>query len=104
MSFAIQVFLSFDIHYDEEAAYTEKTEYLLGRDILAAPVLKKGALSRSVYLPEDSWTHMFTGREYGGGTHLVEAPIGLPPVFIRTDSARFAELMKAVRTAGGWRN
>lgn len=73
-------------HYDEEKAYTEKTEYLLGRDILVAPVLKEGALSRTVYLPDDEWVHYFTGVAYRGGEHVVEANIGQPPVFIRKKS------------------
>lgn len=32
-------------HYDEAEAYTEKTEYLLGRDLLVAPVYEEGAKS-----------------------------------------------------------
>ena len=73
-------------HYDEDPAYTERTEYLLGRDILVAPVLKKGADSREVWLPEDRWIHLFTGEEFRGGTHTVPAPVGTPPVFVRADS------------------
>lgn len=76
-------------HYDEEKSYTEKTEYLLGRDILVAPVLKKGAVSRRVWLPEDEWVHAFTGDEFGGGTYNVDAPIGTPPVFVRKRSDSF---------------
>ncbi|MBQ1396842.1 MAG: alpha-glucosidase [Eubacterium sp.] len=73
-------------HYDEPAAYGEVTEYLLGRDLLVAPVLKPGAESRSVYLPADSWKHVFTGEYYEGGTFEVAAPIGQPAVFIRRGS------------------
>jgi len=74
-------------HYDEEACCKEKTEYLLGRDILVAPVYKEGATSREVYLPGGKWIHFFTGREYAPGTNTVEAPIGSPPVFVRYDSS-----------------
>ena len=35
-------------HYDEAEAYTEKTEYLLGRDLLVAPVYEEGAKSRTI--------------------------------------------------------
>lgn len=73
-------------HYDEEAAYVEKTEYLLGRDILVAPILKPAAASRRVWLPEDRWIHLFTQQEYGGGSYTIDAPVGTPPVFIRKDS------------------
>lgn len=74
---------------DEDAAYDEKSEYLLGRDILAAPVLKEGATQRQVYLPEGSWLHLFTGQEYSGGNFNIEAPIGKPPVFLRKEKAEY---------------
>ena len=70
-------------HYDEPEAYTESYEYLLGRDILVAPVIAKGARTREVYLPEDTWIHLPTGREYRGGHYTLEAPLGEPPVFRR---------------------
>lgn len=73
-------------HYDEDWAYTEKSEYLLGRDILVAPILKKGAEKRTVRLPEDRWIHIFTGEEFEGGQYEVYAPVGTPPVFIRYES------------------
>ncbi|MCR4709568.1 MAG: alpha-glucosidase [Clostridiales bacterium] len=73
-------------HYDEEKAYTETTEYLLGRDMLVAPVLKEGRKEREVWLPEDDWVHIFTKNEYHGGDYTIEAPFGYPPVFIRKNS------------------
>lgn len=80
-------------HYDEKDAYTEKTEYLLGRDILVAPVYKEGETQRECYLPNDKWVHLFTKKEYDGGKLTVDAAIGEPPVFIRKDSERFEELI-----------
>lgn len=80
-------------HYDEEPLYTEKTEYLLGRDILVAPVLREGAVSRTCRLPQDLWVHLFTGEEYGGGVVEIQAPVGQPPVFVRKGSAHFEELI-----------
>ena len=80
-------------HYDEAELRTEKTEYLLGRDILVAPVLKEGAQSRSCILPKDRWVHLFTGKEYSGGTVEIQAPLGQPPVFIRKSGTGFEELM-----------
>ena len=84
-------------HYDEEALYTEKTEYLLGRDILVAPVLQEGAVSRNCLLPKDRWVHLFTGEEYGGGSVEIQAPLGKPPVFVRKDSESFEELMEITK-------
>lgn len=73
-------------HYDEEPCYTEKTEYLLGRDILVAPVYKEGETKRQVYLPDDEWLHIFTKESYKGGEYDICAGIGCPPVFIRKNS------------------
>ena len=50
-------------HYDEKPAYTEKTEYLLGRDLLVAPVYEEGTKKRQVYLPKDVWVHLFDGTD-----------------------------------------
>ncbi len=84
-------------HYDEDKAYTETTEYLLGRDLLVAPVYKEGATSREVYLPGDQWIGLFDGKEYTGGKTMVDAPIGQPPVFVRKDSTDFEMLMKVAK-------
>lgn len=75
------------VHYPEDrAAYHIQTEYLFGRELLVAPVLEKEVCKWQVYLPQDSWVHLWTGVEFGGGEHLVDAPIGYPPVFYRKES------------------
>ena len=72
--------------YDEPRAYLETSEYLLGDDLLVAPITENGAVSRQVYLPDDQWVDAYTGTEYGGGTMNVSAPIGRIPVFVRSQS------------------
>lgn len=73
-------------YYANARDFTECYEYLLGRDILVAPVLEKGAKDRTVYLPQDHWVHLWSGTEYAGGNHRVAAPLGKPPVFCRMES------------------
>lgn len=85
-------------HYDEPRAYREAYEYLLGRDILVAPVIREKVYSRTVYLPNDDWVHLFTGKKYQGGIITVPAPIGLPPVFIRDTSQWKESLLSAIRS------
>ena len=80
-------------YYDEKEAYEECFEYLLGRDILVAPVIKAGADSREVYLPNDEWVHLWSGKEYGGGKATVAAPIGEIPVFIRKSAQNVLEIL-----------
>lgn len=49
-----------------------------------APVLERGATTREVYLPPDTWFHVWTGERFEGpDTVEIEAPIGSPPVFSR---------------------
>ena len=73
-------------YYDEPRAYDELHEYLLGRDILVAPVIEEDAVTREVYLPADTWIHAPTGKEYQGGVYIVDAPVGSLPVFYRKDA------------------
>jgi sulfoquinovosidase len=75
------------MHYPEETrARRLKYQYLYGRDLLVAPVVKKGARRWKVYLPEDKWTGFWDGALYGGGIVEVKAPLGRPPVFYRSHS------------------
>lgn len=73
------------LHYpDDPRARDVHDQYLLGPDLLVAPIVTRGATSRSVYLPEGEWFHVFTGERYEGGRdHMIDAPIGSPPVFSR---------------------
>lgn len=75
------------MHYeDDQEAYDIRYQYLYGKDILVAPVYNKGELIKEVYLPEDIWIHTWTGKEYRGGHHKIEVPIGYPAVFYRKSS------------------
>ena len=84
-------------HYNEDRAYTEKTEYLLGADMLVAPIYREKAKFRAVYLPNDTWVHLFSGKEYKGGIVEIESEIGAPPVFVKKDSEYFDELMAVAK-------
>jgi alpha-glucosidase len=67
---------------DDPETYDLSDQYMLGDELLVAPVLAEGAGSRTVYLPAGTWYHVWTGEEHEGGRSIeVEAPIGSPPVF-----------------------
>jgi alpha-glucosidase (family GH31 glycosyl hydrolase) len=73
--------LVFD-YQDDMSTYDKDFHFMLGRQILTAPVLKKTD-KWDVYLPKGNWIHYWTGRRYGGGrTVTVDAPLyskaGLP--------------------------
>ncbi len=84
-------------HYDDRALADCFDEFLLGPDLLVAPVWKRFANARTVTLPDDEWIHLFTGKAYGGGTHRVRAPLGRPPVFYRKGSPDAALFRNAVQ-------
>jgi len=78
-------------HYEnDEASFHSKDQFLFGRDLLVAPVIQEGAVSRLVHLPageaNEEWTALWSGERYRAGDHVVEAPLGRPPVFWRVGS------------------
>ncbi len=91
------------MHYpDEVRARRLKYQYLYGRDLLVAPVIKKGARRWKVYLPDDRWTGFWDSQAYGkrgGGIVEVGAPLGKPPVFYRTGSS-WTDTFTAAAAAG----
>lgn len=84
------------MHYEQdEQAYDIAYQYLLGRDLLVAPIHEEGATTWQVYLPEDEWVELWTGKKYTGGNVTVDGSLGCPPVFYRvasTWSKLFAEI------------
>ncbi|SIS74129.1 glycoside hydrolase family 31 protein [Alicyclobacillus vulcanalis] len=73
---------------DDPATYNLDDEFLVGTDLLVAPVLKPDFTCRAVYLPEGEWIDYDTHARYRGGQHvLVEAPLERIPVFVRAGSA-----------------
>jgi alpha-glucosidase (family GH31 glycosyl hydrolase) len=59
-------------------------EWLVGADLLAAPVLEQGATSREVWLPAGCWQAHGQGAELAGGAAItVSAPLGELPWFQR---------------------
>jgi alpha-D-xyloside xylohydrolase len=83
-----------DFPRDHDAWRTED-EFLLGPDLLIAPVLEPGARGRDVYLPEGrTWVAAGTGDCHDGGT-IVAVPLSLDriPVFV----SEGAEVLDVVR-------
>ncbi|MGH9581304.1 MAG: glycoside hydrolase family 31 protein, partial [Bryobacteraceae bacterium] len=67
--------------------YNTRAEYFLGDKILVAPVVKQGATSRSLYLPQGSWMDYWTGKIIKGGREAtVPAPLEQIPIFVRAGS------------------
>jgi alpha-glucosidase (family GH31 glycosyl hydrolase) len=62
-------------------------EYMLGNEILVAPVYEKGATTRQVYLPEGKWINYWTGEIIeGDNNYCTAAPLNQIPLFVRMGS------------------
>jgi alpha-D-xyloside xylohydrolase len=80
--------LYFDFPGDPASA-NRADQFMLGPDLLIAPVTEQGAVSRAVYLPNgtdwiDAWSEV---EQPGGHTIQVEAPLERIPVYWRKGSS-----------------
>ena len=72
------------LHFPDDAvAVGIDDQYLLGPDLIVAPVLEEGATLRRVYIPAGSWWSLWDGVRYQPGWHEVSAAIDEIPVFVR---------------------
>lgn len=78
------------------------SEFLLGDDVLVAPVLERAAVSRLVYLPSGTWRHHQTRDVFGGRKwHRCEAGLADLPVFTRVapnDDGKTTEASPTVKS------
>jgi alpha-glucosidase len=69
---------------DDPVAVATGDQFLLGADLLVAPILRQGAVARSVYLPRGDWFDFRSGRRHKGEQHIIaHAPLDTLPVFVR---------------------
>lgn len=81
-------------------ARTQDQEWLLGPDVLVAPVVAQGARSRDVYFPTGCWRAAGTGSRYHGPREAsVGAPLTRLPYFVRCDTRPFATSGRGHRAA-----
>lgn len=69
---------------DDPRASRDEFTYLLGEDLLVAPVVEAGARRRQLYMPEGEWIDWWEGRPYRGPDLVtVAAPLDRIPLFRR---------------------
>jgi alpha-glucosidase len=74
----------------DAASFGDDAVFLLGPQVLVAPVVQPGATTRSLYLPAtpEGWVAYHDGSVHaGGGIATVDAPPGTLPIFVRGHSA-----------------
>jgi alpha-D-xyloside xylohydrolase len=72
---------------DDRVALDVDDEYLLGRDILVAPVMDDSMqpVTRTIYLPAGTWYDFFTDERFEGPTFIKrQVSIEEMPVFVRS--------------------
>jgi alpha-glucosidase len=78
-------------HYPKDAAtFNLNDQFMLGPDLLAAPVLAPGVQARAVYLPKGTWYRWHVNEQdadlesFEGPTHITaDAPLEEMPLFVR---------------------
>jgi alpha-D-xyloside xylohydrolase len=96
-------------HGADPLAVSITDQFLLGDDLMVAPVLHHGARSRSVYLPDGhEWRDVWSGEVHAGGTWLeAAAPLEVVPAYVRVggsleiDSSWFTSGQPASEALGG---
>ena len=71
----------------DERTFDMNDEYLVGENLLVAPIITRSARSRSVYLPEGIWYDYWTDQVFEGGKdRLIDAPLDKIPLFLKAGS------------------
>ena len=71
-------------YQDDASTYTIDDQFMIGTDLLVAPIVKPDVTRRLVYLPKGTWYDYWTNRKYNGETMIsVDAPLEVAPMFVR---------------------
>jgi alpha-glucosidase len=81
----VPVFRPLLLNYQEdENTLNLDDEFMIGRDLLVAPILKADLTERSVYLPPGVWYDYWTGKTHAGGSVIrAAAPLETVPMYVR---------------------
>jgi alpha-glucosidase/alpha-D-xyloside xylohydrolase len=82
----LPVLRSLWLHYpDDPKAVARGDVYLWGRDLLVAPIVEKGASSRTLYLPKGEWHDFWTGEKHQGGQEISKkVDLETMPLYVRS--------------------
>ena len=73
---------------NDEQTFNENGAFLFGKELFVAPVVKKGATTKQVYLPEGEWIDFNDGKTVYEGEQTVryKAPLASIPLFVKRGS------------------
>ncbi|MBL8028212.1 MAG: hypothetical protein JNL74_17445 [Fibrobacteres bacterium] len=74
--------------------YTVADEFMLGADLVIAPVLSEGKVTRDLHLPDGIWLDAWTGKLIED-SFIKDYPAPLPgvPLFVRASNAKLFEIL-----------
>jgi alpha-glucosidase len=71
-------------YQDDPNTYNLDDEFMIGNDLLVAPIVKADVTQRLVYLPRGLWYDFWTNKKYEGRTMITAAaPLETVPMFVR---------------------
>ncbi|MBO9659909.1 MAG: glycoside hydrolase family 31 protein, partial [Chitinophagaceae bacterium] len=73
---------------NDQQTFSIDDQFLFGKELLVAPVVKKGAVNRKVYFPEGEWIDFHDGKTVyeGQQQQTVKAPLSKVPLFVKRGS------------------
>ncbi|WP_217586520.1 glycoside hydrolase family 31 protein [Lentibacillus saliphilus] len=72
----------------DEKTYNLNDQFMIGDNVMIAPIMQPSVTDRAVYMPEGTWVELATGEVYEGGmTHLVHAELEDLPIFVKQGTA-----------------
>jgi oligosaccharide 4-alpha-D-glucosyltransferase len=71
-------------HFTDTASYRAMDQYMWGENILVAPVMQQGSISKDLYLPAGKW-YNYLNNTFSDGGKWISADAGIEeiPIFIR---------------------
>jgi alpha-glucosidase len=74
-------------YQDDYNTLTIDDQFMIGADLLVAPVVRPGLVTRRVYLPAGAWFDYWTGKKIDGGSVIeAAAPLDTVPMYVRAGS------------------
>src|SRR2546425_7607801 len=74
-------------YQDDSNTYNLDDQFMIGDDLLVAPIVKPDLTSRLVYLPRGVWYDFWTNKKYDGDKIIrVDAPLETVPMFVRGEA------------------
>ena len=75
-------------HYQDDLNCLDiNDQYMVGKNIIVAPIVDKDTYKRIVYLPKGEWINIINNNKYEGNNYyIVDMPLGETGIFIKNDS------------------